>query len=66
VSEQVVEAGNGTQPAKWLDLQMLVGTHGGRERNGDEWRQLLSSGGFELERIITTRGPMCILESRPA
>ena len=65
VVEQVVEAGNGPQSAKWLDLQMLVATHGGRERTESEWRELLSSSGFELERIIPTRGPMCLLESRP-
>ena len=45
---------------KWLDLLMLT-IPGGRERTEIEFRELLSSAGFDLEQVIATRAPLSIL-----
>lgn len=50
VTESVVRPGNEPDGAKWLDLLMLVLAEG-RERTESEWRGLLGSTGFEVERI---------------
>ncbi len=46
---------------KLLDLQMLIGTTGGRERTADEFRQLLQSAGLSLCRIIDTATPFSFI-----
>ena len=52
VLDQVVPEGGGQHPSLLLDLQMLV-LLGGRERTENEWRELLSAGGFELQQVIS-------------
>jgi O-methyltransferase domain len=44
--EAVVPAGNEPDGGKWLDLLMLA-LSGGRERDEEQWRELLAAGGFE-------------------
>jgi hypothetical protein len=63
VIEAVIEPGNAPHFAKLLDLQMLVLTHGGRERTKPEWRALLKAGGFSLERIVPTPAMVSILDA---
>jgi hypothetical protein len=48
--EAVVPEGNDPGGGKWLDLLMLA-LFAGRERNEDQWRQLLDAGGFEPTSI---------------
>ncbi|QFZ92855.2 acetylserotonin O-methyltransferase [Synechococcus elongatus] len=62
--EQVVQPGNTINVAKWLDLNMLVMTQGGRERTQSEFATLLSESGFQLKQIHTTASEVCIIESR--
>jgi hypothetical protein len=45
---------------KWLDLLMLA-IPGGRERTEVEFRELLSSAGFDLEDVVATPAPLSIL-----
>jgi hypothetical protein len=45
---------------------MLVGSHGGRERSEEEFRQLLAGGGFQLARIVPTPSAYCVIEALPA
>jgi hypothetical protein len=47
--ENVIQRGNDPQPAKWLDLVMLV--LGGRERTEADWRALIEPNGFRVECI---------------
>jgi hypothetical protein len=61
--EAVIKAGNEPDLGKIVDIEMLVLTSGGRERNAQEHAQILRDGGFELKRIIPTLAPVCILEA---
>jgi len=49
---------------KVIDLIMLVLT-GGRERTVDEYRDLLASGGFQLNKVVPTPAEFAILEATP-
>ncbi len=51
---------------KFLDLQMLVITKGGRERTEAEYRELFASAGFTLSRVVPTESDVCLIEGRPA
>lgn len=53
-----------TYPTVMTDLQMLVMT-GGRERTESEFRSLLRDAGFELRRVIQTRGLDSLIECVP-
>ena len=46
-----------------LDLRMMVGTGGGRERTAGEFEILLSTAGLRLVRVIPTRAPVSIVEA---
>jgi hypothetical protein len=46
---------------KWMDLNMLANSSGGRERTGAEFRKLFDQAGFALEQIIPTPSPLSIL-----
>jgi O-methyltransferase/IclR-like helix-turn-helix domain-containing protein len=47
-----------------IDLNMMVMT-GGIERTELEYRQLLGSSGFRLERVVATKSPFSIIEAVP-
>jgi SAM-dependent methyltransferase len=47
-----------------LDLRMLVGTRGGRERTAAEFGHLLATAGLRLEHIVPTRTPASLVEAR--
>ncbi|HWO09469.1 MAG TPA: methyltransferase [Polyangiaceae bacterium] len=48
---------------KLIDLEMLVLTHGGRERTVQEYSSLLASAGLELARLIPTQSPVSVIEA---
>jgi len=54
IVEAVVRGADEPDPAKILDLAMLV-VPGGQERSEDEYRVLLEKSGFRLTRAIPTR-----------
>jgi ubiquinone/menaquinone biosynthesis C-methylase UbiE len=59
VIEMVIKPRNEPQPAKWLDLNMMV-IPGGKERTEAEYRDMYAKTGFHLERIVPTpRGGRC-------
>ena len=49
---------------KLLDMEMLVMTPNGKERTGEEFRQLFEDAGLRLERIVDTASPFKIVEAR--
>ncbi len=51
--------------AKSMDLEMLI-YNAGRERTGDEYRELLQEAGFHLTRIVPTASPFSIVEATAA
>jgi hypothetical protein len=63
--ERVLNPPNEPDPGKFMDLQMLVVAPGGRERTAADYQTLLHEGGFALERVIPTTGPLSIIESQP-
>jgi hypothetical protein len=62
LSENVVEPDNQPSPAKFLDINMLVMTEGGRERSSEEYRELFRGAGFELTRTIPTPAGLYVIE----
>ncbi|WP_344867113.1 methyltransferase [Amycolatopsis ultiminotia] len=62
VVEQIVPAGDDPHPTKKFDLTML-GILGGKERSEQEYRELLDSGGFAVDRVVPTSGPFVIIEA---
>ena len=48
-----------------LDLRMMVGTVGGRERTAEEFRSLLSAANLQLARVIPTPAPVSVIEATP-
>ena len=50
---------------KWMDLNMMVMTDGGRERTAAEFRKLLDQAGFDLEGIVATPSPLSIVIGKP-
>jgi hypothetical protein len=65
IIEAVVRPGDEPDPAKILDLAMLL-IPGGQERSGEEYRVLLEKAGLRLTRIVPTRTSASIIEVIPA
>jgi hypothetical protein len=62
IIEGVVPAGDGPHLTKAIDLTML-GMMTGMERTEREFRELLDSAGFTLDRVVATPCPFSILEA---
>jgi SAM-dependent methyltransferase len=65
IIEAVISPGDEPDPAKLLDLAMLV-IPGGEERSEDEYRDLLEKAGFRLTRVVPSRTSASIIEAVPA
>ena len=63
IVEQVITDRPESVLGKLLDLEMLVMTPGGRERTEGEFQKLLQSAGFEMQRIVPTKSPVCVVEA---
>lgn len=63
--ERIVRPGNTPDPAKFMDLLMLV-MNGGRERTDDDFGRLLAAGGFRLSNVVPTGGALSVIEGTPA
>ncbi|HKW80445.1 MAG TPA: methyltransferase [Casimicrobiaceae bacterium] len=65
VLESILPEGAAPHPAKVLDIVML-GLTGGRERMQHEYQALFEAGGFRLDRVVPTQGPISVLVGKPA
>jgi hypothetical protein len=65
IVEAVLRPGDEPDPAKILDLAMLV-VPGGQERTEDEYRALLANAGFRLSRVFPTTTSASVIEAVPA
>ena len=63
IIETVLNGRHVRDPAKTLDIVMLVVT-GGRERTTAEYSLLFERAGFELTRVIPTGGGVQVVEAR--
>lgn len=63
--EHVIGRGNDRDPAKYMDLNMLV-MLGGRERTADEFGTLFSEAGLSLTRVVPTRSGFNVVEAARA
>jgi hypothetical protein len=61
--ESVLGPPNVPEPAKLLDLEMLV-VAGGRERTEAEFAALVAAHGFRLARVVPAKGPMSVVECK--
>ena len=64
VVDAVIKPGNSQDMNKFIDLQMLLITKGGRERTEQEFRKLFHDAGLELSRIIPTASMFSIIEGQ--
>jgi hypothetical protein len=60
--EFIMPPGNYQFPGKLMDLLMLVGSHGGRERSEEEFRSLYAAAGFQLTNIMPTKYGYSVIE----
>ena len=49
----------------YVDMEMLV-LAGAQERSHKQWTDLLLRGGFRLQRVVQTAGPLCVIEAVPS
>jgi C-methyltransferase len=66
IIDSVMDDKNHSSFGKILDLQMLIGTSGGRERTLDEFRELFSKAGLTMTRAINTATPFHFIEGKIA
>ena len=64
VIESVVPGPNQAHASKLADLNMLVLSHGGRERTAGEYRTLVERAGLTFMTIVPTRSPLSLIEAR--
>ncbi len=62
IVDSVIPSGNAAHFGKLLDLEMLVLTPRGRERNQAEFRDLLKRSGFKLNRVIPREIHLSLVE----
>lgn len=62
--ESVLEKTEGDSISKFMDLEMLVLTRGGRERSYSEFLDLLKRAGFEIEKMTATPTPFSLLTAK--
>lgn len=63
IVETTPEPDNKSSFGKLVDLLMMTGTEGGKERTVEEFSALLSLSGFQLSKIIRTIAPVSVLEA---
>lgn len=63
VFEALIPPGDQPSGAKFLDINMLVMCHGGKERTEAEFNALFAQAGLQLSRIIRTKEEICIIEA---
>jgi hypothetical protein len=61
VVDSVIKPGNELDWGKVLDLEMMM-FPGGRERTEQQFRELLASSGWRLNRVIPTASPLSVVE----
>jgi hypothetical protein len=63
IIETVISENNKPEFGKLFDLQMLLGTEGGKERTRKEFQYIIKESGFRLKKVIPTVSPFSIVEA---
>jgi len=63
IVETIIKPDNRPSLGKRLDLLMMVGTEGGKERTREEFEILLKNSGFRIKRLIRTIAPFSVIEA---
>lgn len=66
LAEMIVPGTPEPHPAKFLDVEMLVMTPGGKERTEEAFAELFAKAGLALVGVKRTPGPICLIEARVA
>lgn len=53
----------GPDLGKFIDIEMLNMSQGGRERSADEFRALFAGAGFEMTKVVPTKSPLSVVEA---
>ncbi len=61
--ETIIKPNNKPSFGKFIDLQMLIGTSGGKERTLEEFTKLLTEAGFAFRRVIENATPFSFIEA---
>jgi C-methyltransferase len=62
--ELVIPEHNRDFVGKWVDLEMLLGLDGSRERSAEDYGVLLARAGFRMTRVIPTASPFSLVEAK--
>jgi hypothetical protein len=63
IIETIIKPNNKPSFGKFIDLQMLIGTIGGKERTLPEFDNLLRKAGFSINRVIENATPFSFIEA---
>lgn len=63
IVDTVIPLNNKPAFGKIFDLQMLIGTNGGKERTKYEFENLLQQAGYKMNRVVDTASPFSIVEA---
>jgi len=63
IMEAVIREDNKPAFGKIFDLQMMIGTDGGKERTQKEFKNILTKAGFKFKKVIHTVSPFSIVEA---
>jgi len=66
VCEMPMPPGNDLFVGKFIDIESLLLTPGGRERTAEEWRGLIEAAGFRVSQVVPTAAPIAVIEALPA
>lgn len=64
LAEWALNDDDSSSPGRYMDIAMMVLT-GGKERNVDQYRELLASGGFRLREVFPVPGGFSVIEAVP-
>jgi hypothetical protein len=57
IIETIIKNDNNYSFGKMIDILMLLGTHGGKERTMDEFRTIFSKSGLAIKKVVPTIAP---------
>jgi len=63
IIETIIKPDNKPSFGKFIDLQMLIGTQGGKERTMEEFNKIIAESGFRFNKVIHNATPFSFIEA---